>query len=183
MKLALFSLGLAVLLVVPCTAAQAPRSYAVEILVFRHLEPSLAGERFDLPVVEPLTGEQSEPPPAFGNFPRLDAASLDLAAAHKRLATSSRFEPLLLEGWMQAPVSEDQSTAYRVLGGTPGARISGRVLFTRERFLHLDVELDLTIDGVTYHIEEDRHRVQSGRPHYLDHPLFGVILQIRPVRQ
>ena len=177
---------LAVALAAGTTSAQTPRTYAVEVLVFRHTQPAPAGEQFGArPVLADPAGDQSSAelprPVRFGTFARIDRENLELDAASRRLGESSRFAPVLHDGWMQTAVSEDESRAKRISGGVAGARVDGRVLFTRERFLHLDVALNVTLDGVAYSITEQRHRVQSNKPHYLDHPMFGAILMVRPI--
>jgi hypothetical protein len=60
--------------------------------------------------------------------------------------------------------------------------LDGTVSLTRSRFLHLAVDL-IYVDpdtGVPMQLKESR-RMRSNELHYLDHPRFGVLVQVTPL--
>lgn len=70
----------------------------------------------------------------------------------------------------------------RDLGFDRGFELDGYVQFSIARFIQADVDLALkmVVDGsaegpITPRLIESR-RAKSGDVHYLDHPMFGVIL-------
>lgn len=62
--------------------------------------------------------------------------------------------------------------------------LRGTLTLSLARFLHLDPSLWLTLEsdqGQRYHVDINQHRrMRSERLHYLDHPLFGVLIRIDP---
>lgn len=60
--------------------------------------------------------------------------------------------------------------------------LDGTVSLSRSRFLHLAVDL-IHVDpatGIPMQLRESR-RMRSNELHYLDHPRFGVLVQVTPV--
>lgn len=178
-----------------CPAAQdtdAP-AYQVDVIMFRHAEPFPAGEVFDLSrksafvptFTDRLTveGEDDEDtevedtPPVqrrFAEYPALPEDGLALSETARRLGNATRFDVLTHEGWLQDALPTAEAPYQRVSAG--GVR--GTVLLSRSRFLRLDVELNFTVDGQPVTLSQTRRRVQLGKPHYIDHPYVGAIIQV-----
>jgi hypothetical protein len=110
-----------------------------------------------------------------------------------RLDRSGRYRVLLHGAWI-APVPDRDSPLPMLIqtGDRSGDRwrIEGTIAVTVARYLHADVALRYLVDSATpddvtgppdYLEMQEGRRLRSGELHYLDHPRFGVLLQIDPV--
>ena len=178
----------------------------------RSLEPLEDGVEFDAnapvsvdtsspapdatPPAEPLT---AAPPENEFTFRLLRPEELQLTSQYRVLARLPAYHPLVHGGWVQLGLP-DSSALPVDLGVLGVANPAGTVRLSLTRFLH--VKLDLTyIDGqaaqrVTaaapgdltelpiaprYHIDAER-TTRSGEIHYFDHPAFGVLIKVTPVK-
>ena len=124
-------------------------AYQVDLVLFRHAEPFTAGEVFELSRVSPLI-------PTFSDVMPEGEPDQDHVA------------------WRQDALPTDEAPAQRIaLGG-----IRGQVLLSRSRFLRLDIDLGFSVDGQPVRLAQTRRRVQLGKPHYIDHPYIGAIIQV-----
>ena len=120
---------------------------------------------------EPLTAETVP----FGTFELLPDDAYQLGDAVAKLSDASRFSPLAHAGWVQSGVPEEESLAKDIAGSDNTATVSGRAVLSLSRYLHLDVDLQLATAERSYRLRQSRRRIQTGRYHYIDHPMFGVI--------
>jgi Peptidoglycan-binding protein, CsiV len=132
-------------------------------------------------------------------FRVLRPEELQLTSQYRVLARLPAYHPLVHGGWVQLGLPDTSALPVDlgVLGVTNPA---GTVRLTLTRFLH--VKLDLTYsdnqavqrgpaagpDDLTdlpiaphYHIGDER-TTRSGEVHYFDHPAFGVLIKITPVK-
>lgn len=128
-------------------------------------------------------------------FRILPAEAYELTAAARGLGNDRRYTVLGHTGWIQAGVDRDRSVALDLswLGITNPA---GTIEVYLRRFLHVAVDLTWHEDDGTfwrpppgpgldtldyaagYRLVDERNAMRSGEPHYIDHPLFGVIVLI-----
>lgn len=180
-----FLFTVALCLPAPPSAAQDGPEYLVEVIVFRHVDPFDAGEVWT-PAVPPfppppvVEDPDVEPPPPrrIGRFERLSADEFRLADAARKIADASRLSILGHTGWRQGATSLEESLAKSIAGRDDLASVSGSVLLYRSRHLRLDFDLTLTTRDGTYPLRQERRRVQTGVPHYIDHPHFGVLVML-----
>jgi hypothetical protein len=132
-------------------------------------------------------------------FRVLRPEELQLTSQYRVLARLPAYHPLVHGGWVTLGLP-DSSALPVDLGVLGVANPAGTVRLSLTRFLH--VKLDLTyIDtqaaqrGPTpvpgdltelpiaprYHIEAER-TTRSGELHYFDHPAFGVLIKVTPVK-
>ena len=132
-------------------------------------------------------------------FRVLRPEELQLTSQYRVLARLPAYHPLVHGGWVQLGLPESATIPVDlgVLGVTNPA---GTVRLSLTRFLH--VKLDLTYvdtqavqrgpaaapDDLTelpiaprYHIGDER-TTRSGEIHYFDHPAFGVLIKVTPVK-
>ncbi|MCC6303288.1 MAG: peptidoglycan binding protein CsiV [Gammaproteobacteria bacterium] len=180
--------------------ADTPPWYDVELIVFKNKAPPT--QNGELWPVDPGTPELAQTtelaPPAGGTqpFQQLGASSHTLGSALTRLSASRDYRPLLHLAWRQPVTAQADAPAVHVYGGgngaeggeagdaTPAREIDGAVRVSRNRFLHVDVDLLLrengpTDAGRTFRLRQSR-RVSSGELHYFDHPAFGVLVKLTP---
>ncbi|MBT8131567.1 MAG: peptidoglycan binding protein CsiV [Gammaproteobacteria bacterium] len=145
--------------------------FDVELIVFRHLTPDESELQVDR-VVEDETEEARIPR---RRFTPLTPDQLRLGAVSQKLLGSKDWSPILHYGWRQPGIDRDDAPEVNLAGSRRGARATGTVRLSVERFLRL--ELDLEMDpgsGIRYTLDQSR-RMRSGEIHYFDHPQFGVI--------
>jgi len=136
-------------------------------------------------------------------FRRLGTDRLMLQEAAARLRRSSLYRPLLHVGWRQPGFEPGEARAVHVTaadGGATGSIVDGTVRVWRERFLHVEVDLvyGLTLEAApapvvggagfavapapsrAYFRLHERRRMRSRELHFLDHPMFGVLVTAAP---
>ena len=173
--------------------AEERRLYQLELLIFRNLgyvppeetDPAIApagtpktGPRVQFLLMNPLGGAD-----AARILPR---ESLELDSAWRRLERLAGYEPLLLTGWSQ-PVWDKQAAPAHEINGGPNPRIDGDVTFYRQRYLHLEIDLQLAefrfspdtslAGSEPIRIHGDR-RIRIGETHFFDHPQYGVLARL-----
>jgi hypothetical protein len=117
---------------------------------------------------------------------RLGPGQLAYGGMVKRLTSSGRFRKLVHTGWRQPGLEKSEALPVRVNGsasGGVGSAVTGTVRMYRARYLHLEANLSYSRDGTAsstrFSLRESR-RMRSGELHYLDHPLFGVLVRATP---
>ncbi len=175
------------------------KRYAVEIIVFRHNDQTRTTREIEAGAVrlDSLADGNSQPVRTGrrGSTPLspLPAAELELQATKERLQRVNAYSILLHLGWTQIARSRDEASPFWLRG--PRARslgLSGSLTLYKERFLHLDLDLDLakaasnaefnpSPAGMTK-IRESR-RIRGQLLQYFDNPEFGVIASVRRLEE
>lgn len=202
LMIALLWLGLAL-------GAQAQsRWYTVEVAVFERVSSTglaeefwpeeLTGERGGFSVsaqqdsgVRVLTAGSSEA----SAIARVGRGQLAYGRLVSRLAASGEVRPLLHTGWRQPGLRKSEALPVRVNGtaqGINGSSVKGTIRLYRSRYLHLEANLTYSRPNATqtaglngagnpirFVLRESR-RMRSGELHYLDHPLFGMLVRATP---
>lgn len=174
----------------------APPWYDVELIVFKNkAPPAQNGELWPLDPGTPELAQATElSPPAAGAqaFQQLASPGQTLDSALARLSASRDYRPLLHLAWRQPVTAQADAPAVHVYGGedraegietgaaAPARELDGTVRVSRNRFLHVDVDLLLREEsGRTFRLRQSR-RVNSGELHYFDHPAFGALVKLTP---
>ena len=174
------------------TAAYAQESadepmYQGEVILLAHNEPFAAGEKFnvddriytDTTFADPDALMEPEPEPLpLGNFELVGAGEFALTETARRLANATRFRVLGHMAWRQGVTETAEQPAKGISGSDSDGRINGRITLSRSRFLRIDADLAFDVDGQTVQLKQTRRRVRFNKPHYLDHPYFGAIIQV-----
>ena len=174
--------------------------FAVELIAFDDLEgDGIHAEVWPADPGEPPVDDAvdlanlSRAAGAFRLTPRSELRLHDTWGALRR---SSRYRPLLHVGWRLPGIARDAARwahiGPRLGGGRDGTLVRGAARVSLARYLHL--ELDLLYDrprGESHETLGDavptRFRLRSSRRmrsnelHYIDHPLFGVLVLITRV--
>jgi hypothetical protein len=143
--------------------------------------------------------ETAAPPENEFTFRLLRPEELQLTSQYRVLSRLQAYHPLVHGGWVQLglPDNEALPVDLSVLGVTNPA---GTIRLSLTRFLH--VKLDLSYadaqpartalapqpDALAelpvaprYHLSAER-TMRSGELHYFDHPAFGVLIKVTPVK-
>jgi hypothetical protein len=198
------ALATGLLLTLPLPAADKLPMYEVEALVFARPSVETDVERWpdrsELPPHQdenaryllPVTDTPGEPQA----FQRLPDEALRLTPEYQRLVAAPDVEPLLHLAWLQPGMTRENAVPVVIEGGTePGGVVEGTLRVILARYLHVEADLryrhpedvsdDAEIGDVLeaprelYRLKESR-RMRSKEVHYLDHPLFGVVVVITP---
>lgn len=189
-------------LAMPLAAAET--WYQVEVIVLAQRNPDVGDEGWPATVLPTASGTVLTIPD--GSLPLAQNAriapvapeNLRLAGTARRIATNGNYELLLHTGWRQPGLSRDQALPVRIrsglspdAGGTSQPRLDGTVRLSVARVLQFETDLryrdplaaphaDQTSTPHIYRMAESR-RMRSKELHYLDHPMFGVIVLVTPL--
>jgi hypothetical protein len=148
------------------------------------------------PAGDPFAAEQTE-----FRFRLLRPEELQLTSQYRILERNPQaYTPLLHGGWVQPGLPESDARPFdlAMLGATNPV---GSIRLYLSRFLHVDLDVSYqdvvgavpaTPPALTnelaevpiaprYHLTADR-TTRSGELHYFDHPAFGVLVKVTPVR-
>lgn len=126
-----------------------------------------------------------------------------VAAAGRRMSGSGHYRTLFYGRWLQPISSASHSLPLYVQGGkslaartqlsmpddqvtaTQLPELQGTIKLTGSNLLHLSTNLWFATNRngkrIFSHIDESR-RLKSGELHYLDNPLFGVLIRVTPTK-
>jgi hypothetical protein len=130
-------------------------------------------------------------------FRLLEQDELQLNDEYAHIARLSAYEPLVHGGWVQEGLSESAAYPFDLVYlGTTNPR--GTMQLHLSRFLHVTVDLDYVatrsapsgprqssfslgeFSTTPRYALETQRRLRSGELHYIDHPMFGVIVLVTP---
>lgn len=169
--------------------------YRIEIVVFANTQAGAGGsEAWPTDISDPSTqnAQQLAPPGSGGAYSMLANSELKLGGVVSELRSSGVRKPILHIGWRQPVLERGKARPVWIQGGPQQYRadgrampeISGTLLLTRSRFLHVWTDLmylEPGSQGVPFHMKDHR-RMRSGEIHYIDHPMFGMIILCTPIR-
>ena len=187
-------------------ADAAQQWYVVEIIVFDtpgneglHAEhwPADPGEPSLEGAVALTPGFEGAPGGGIHAFRLLDRADLSLDRVRNTLRRSARYRPLLHAGWRLPGLPRNAARpAYIGAGlaaegnGNDPPAVRGTVKVSVARYLHVELDLLYRLSGAdaaaapegtpTWSRLESERRMRSRELHYIDHPLFGVLMRITP---
>ena len=163
------------------STAEGGKRYQIELVVFENKNSTPAG------------GEhwRSEAPPleTAGALVPDDGLPPDsrLAPALAALEKDATYRILAQKKWAQAGDEKKSSKPAIVQAGT---ELEGLAQFYVSRFLHIELDIrfcpaDAPVSEagapVVFRLEEKR-RIKSQETHYFDHPKFGVLLRVTPLK-
>ena len=131
-------------------------------------------------------------------FRLLDRAGLSLNRVRNTLRRSARYRPFLHAGWRLPGLSRNAARpAYIGAGlaaegdGNDPPAVHGTVKVSVARYLHVELDLLYRPSGAdvaaapegtpTWFRLRSERRMRSRELHYIDHPLFGVLVRIAPL--
>lgn len=117
---------------------------------------------------------------------RLRRGQLAYGGMVNRLTSSGQYRALVHTGWRQPGLTKSEALPVRVTGTASsglGGAVNGTLRLYRSRYLHIEADLVYSRPGsgqTEYFALRESRRMRSGELHYLDHPLFGVLLRATP---
>ena len=169
-------------------AAPSTNIYEIEVIVFENRIPDLEGDEHWMRDPDKSASTDMSEAVSVGEKPAADSSLSATAAA---LENSGRHHVLAHLRWQQSAEAKSVSKPVKVVSAD-GA-LDGALRFYSSRFLLLDVNLTLreatgggALAGAgqitpAYRLTEAR-RVKASEAYYFDHPKFGALVRILPVK-
>jgi hypothetical protein len=177
---------------------QPPTLYQVDVIVFSHLNAdALASEQWQ-PITEaPNIDQASEPD-------QLPFQQSQLQQTLKALNNNQNYTVLANYTWQQPIPVSNKAVPIHIYGGKSFGNIyelDGTITINRDRYFNLATNLVLTEPSellgnigqadygttldqnslVSFQLKEQR-RLKSKELNYIDHPLFGMLIEINKVK-
>lgn len=105
-------------------------------------------------------------------------ASKSLQGIYARLKRSRHYRPLLHEAWTQSVPANSLSAAVHLTD--PSGIVDGFFRLQRGHNLYMITDVEYHPGGTVFRQHEKR-RFKLNEIHYLDHPKFGLIVQVSPL--
>ena len=150
--------------------------YKVEILIFEHTEGiNIDEEQWrELKDMPSSSNAVSISGGGEGNINELPSSSLNLSQARNKLEGSGKYRILYHKGWSQPVMPKEENTAAWI--ELPGV-LEGSINLYKNRYLHINADLVFNSFDGAVRLNENR-RLKSKELHYLDHPLFGLLVRV-----
>lgn len=156
-------------------------NYRVEVIIFRTSQAPPGSEDLGAPAEgRGFNGKiETANPPRVVRL--LEPAELQMTALAEKMRANAGYQVLAHAGWLQTATLWPQHTGLSLdQFGINVPDLHGTLFLERGELLHFGAQLQLGA-GPVYSLSELR-RVRFNERHYLDHPAFGVIVQVSPVR-
>ncbi|PCH84971.1 MAG: hypothetical protein COB89_03795 [Piscirickettsiaceae bacterium] len=174
--------------------------YSIEYIIFKiNVSDNQNLELWTKEPFYPITEPTSLPnAPIKNTFKRLAERQKKLHGAYNRLKRLASYTPLKHGGWIQEAKEKSPLSPVYIKVNIENDVLEGSLTFHRERFLHLDLDVQLSqgyqpinsvglVDNLLepqpadiYRLQQTR-RIKTGQLHYFDHPRFGVIAKIEKI--
>lgn len=161
----------------------APPVYGVEIVVFRVSNPGNGEDWTVTPPVHGFGSTASRGGAEVSVIKVLPASDYRLAGVEGTLRSSGAWRPIAHAAWIQTAPNWGTHTGIALsdLGiNVPG--LTGTVYLERGTYLHLGFDVTLTVNGASYRID-NMHDVKYNDRQYFDHPAFGIIAVVTPIKR
>lgn len=180
-------------------AAAAParprREYQIEIIVFRALKTLGSPEdwKAERHMAPNVSGAESPTGTGVGQLVRIEPPSAyKLDSIWNTLRASPAYAPVAHAAWIQTASDWGTHAGFTLHElGIHVPDLTGLVYFERGEYLHLGLTIDYTMQnpppglnaapGTTFVMNQTR-RVRLYQSNYYDHPAFGVIALVLPVK-
>lgn len=155
-------------------------SYEVEVLIFEVSLPEFEGSELWTQVTQPPDTTKAQVP---SELP----PTKEFAAAADALRADGRYRVLLQKRWVQTAEPKSSEPGMQLI--TPERELDGTLKFYLSRFLHVEMNLlfqpqagVIGGDAAPSYLISEQRRVRSNEINYFDHPKFGVLVRVSPVR-
>ncbi len=149
--------------------------YKVEVLIFENLvDMGIDGEQWRKLKERPARWNTVPVSAGEGPLKAMSSTALNLSQVRHRLEKSGKYRVLYHEAWSQPVLSKEENTAAWI--ELPG-QVEGSINLYKGRYLHLIA--DLVFSSYDGEVRLNQHRrLKPKELHYLDHPLFGVLVRV-----
>jgi hypothetical protein len=169
--------------------AQAATVYGIEVLIFSRDNASAYSEYWPTPDKPPASGISL----SSGGYNERSARSFMLKSTDKRIRNTSGLRVIYHKAWTQSVRKGRSSKPVAIRAGSVMDdgyyELEGAITVDRGHYLHFkpDLQLRRTVtleDGFQKTIAavlDEPRRMKSKEAHYIDHPLFGILVYATPL--
>lgn len=164
--------------------------YQVEVLVFKQQSGDISQpEQFPKVSSQPRAGIElaqsgrvwnGDPQSNLTSFARLPSSAYILNRALSQFNRMQRYQTLFHASWYEYLTPGQAAQPVSVNAQQGSMHLQGSIGVQLQRFLHTQADMELRI-GETYYPLKASAQMRSEELHYLDHPEFGVLIQINPI--
>jgi len=184
-------------LIILCTAllalsgySQAATYYGIEVLIFSRDNASTSSEFWPTPDSPPASGISLS---GSGGYKERGPGSFFLNSTDQRIRNAAGMRVIYHKAWSQPVVQGRNSQPVAIRAGymmdDGYHELEGTITVDRGRYLHFKPNLQLRRnislgDGSTRMITallDEPRRMKSKEAHYIDHPLFGILVYATPL--
>jgi hypothetical protein len=174
------------LCILPALAQQTASgpAYIVEMVIFRTSNVGASEDWSTAPVARGFGNDSGKAGPVAQLSRVLPPTDYRLTGLETTLRGSGAWRPLAHAAWMQTAGVWGNAHAGLSLSdlGVDVPGLTGTIYVERGQYLHLGFNVSYTNGGPTYVIDEMRS-IKLGDKLYFDHPAFGIIATVSPVRR
>ncbi len=149
--------------------------YSIEILIFSQNMPNT--EVFDQTESKIAWPRRMIPG---ASLERLGSDSMKLYGSYSKLARGQNYQPLLHRAWIQAVKENSVSDGVRIRGGN--GTINGFFRLQRGSLIHMIADIEYSPESSTIFRLNEKRRFKLNEVHYLDHPKFGILVRVSPIK-
>jgi hypothetical protein len=117
------------------------------------------------------------------SFPQLDSERITLHESVAKLADELEYQIVMHVAWIQAVVANRLGDAVQISNSE--GTVNGFFRLQRGNLIHMVVDIEYAPEpyagGVFYRLNEKR-RFKLNETHYLDHPKFGILARVSPMK-
>lgn len=170
-------------------SAQAATAYGIEVLIFSRDNASVNSEYWPSPEKGPASGISL----SGGGYNERSSSSFMLKSTDQRIRNTGGLRVLYHKAWSQPVRKGRSSQAVAIQAGNMTAdgyyELQGAITVDRGHYLHFKPDLQLrrnimledgSMRTITAVLDEPR-RMKSSEAHYIDHPLFGILVYATPL--
>lgn len=169
--------------------AQAATAYGIEVLIFSRDNASVHSEYWPSPGKAPASGISL----SGGGYNERSASSFMLKSTDSRIRNTRGLRVIFHKAWSQPVRRSRDSQPVAIQAGNMMAdgyyELEGAITVDRGHYLHFKPDLQLrrnitledgSMRTITAVLDEPR-RMKSKEAHYIDHPLFGILVYTTPL--
>jgi hypothetical protein len=159
------------------------KTYQVEIIVFKNIEPPLNGETFSnypaLPKYEKATELLPTDETLITNYMQLPSEKFNLNREESLISKKENYELLLHESWLQ---QQNEELIVHVKSDTQRSDLlEGTIHIKRAYYYKANIDFDLqshSLGGTKHFVLNTKRNLKNNEMHFIDHPQFGILLKI-----
>jgi len=172
-------ISLLILLFISINISAKERSYTIELVIFAQDMPNTeVFDQVESKIIWPKRLAERL------DYPIAASKDITLLSSYKKMTRNGQYQPLMHVAWTQNVKSNRFSKAVKITNNE--GTINGYFRIQRGHYIHMHADIEYSPeeeyeDSVIYRLNEKR-RFKLNETHYLDHPKFGILVRVSPLK-
>jgi hypothetical protein len=158
-----------------CFNVSAKRLYKIELVIFSQNMPN--SESFNQTRSQIVWPKRLVDRSA---YKQVSSEYMKLHGTAAALSGAQNYRTLMHVSWIQGVKGNSLSKAVKITNKS--GTINGYFRLQRGNLVHMIADIEYSPHSVVYRLKEKR-RFKLNETHYLDHPKFGILARISPVKK